>query len=194
MNEANSLVSIPRYILHHGYYTVSLPGARCKSKTGRHNQDRSRCARRNQSQTHSDATGLNCGNRSWICNAPLISDVCLENNGEEQFLQHLYPVYTIQLVVKPVWQPAVSCKQTSNRLSNQFCRVNGALDFCDFLAFCFSLILFMYSLHILGLFLLCLCIMVFSFREFGCQCQWISAKLRLPAGSSHKWPGYRVRH
>jgi len=35
----------------------------------------------------------------------------------------LYPVYTIQPVVKPVvqplWQPAVSCKQTSNRLSNR---------------------------------------------------------------------------
>ena len=34
----------------------------------------------------------------------------------------LNPVYTIQTVVKPVvqpgWQPAVSCKQTSNRLSN----------------------------------------------------------------------------
>ena len=34
----------------------------------------------------------------------------------------LYSVYTIQKVVKqvvqPVWQPAVSCKQTSNRLSN----------------------------------------------------------------------------
>jgi len=25
----------------------------------------------NQSQTHSDATGLNCGDRSWICNTPL---------------------------------------------------------------------------------------------------------------------------
>jgi len=27
-------------------------------------------ASRNQSQTHSDATGLNGGERSWICNAP----------------------------------------------------------------------------------------------------------------------------
>jgi len=41
-------------------------------------------------------------------------------------LSHLYPVYTIQPLVKPVvqpvqpfWQPAVSCKQTSNRLSNR---------------------------------------------------------------------------
>ena len=38
-------------------------------------QDRSPQSRpvasRNQSQTHSDATGLNCGDRSWICNAPL---------------------------------------------------------------------------------------------------------------------------
>ena len=36
----------------------------------------------------------------------------------------LYPVYTIQPVVKPVvqlvWQPAVSCKQTSNRLWDRF--------------------------------------------------------------------------
>jgi len=32
----------------------------------------------------------------------------------------LYPVYTIQPVVNSVWQPAVSCKQTSNRLSNGF--------------------------------------------------------------------------
>jgi len=40
--------------------------ARCKSKTGRHNQDRSRRA-------HSDGTGLNCGDRSWIRNAPLVS-------------------------------------------------------------------------------------------------------------------------
>jgi len=31
----------------------------------------------------------------------------------------LTPVYTIQPVVKPVWQPAVSCKQTSNRLLNR---------------------------------------------------------------------------
>jgi len=28
-----------------------------------------------------------------------------------------YPIYTIQPVVQLVWQPAVSCKQTSNRLS-----------------------------------------------------------------------------
>ena len=27
-------------------------------------------ASRNQSQTHSDATGLNCGDRYWICNVP----------------------------------------------------------------------------------------------------------------------------
>jgi len=37
-------------------------------------QDRSPPSRpvvsRNQSQTHSDATGLNCDDRSWICNAP----------------------------------------------------------------------------------------------------------------------------
>jgi len=37
-------------------------------------QDRSPQSRpvasRNQSQTHSDATGLSCGDRSWICNAP----------------------------------------------------------------------------------------------------------------------------
>jgi len=37
-------------------------------------QDRSPQSRpvasRNQSQTHSDATGLHCGDRSWICNAP----------------------------------------------------------------------------------------------------------------------------
>ena len=56
----------------------------------------------------------------------------------------LYPVYTIQPVVKPVvqsvWQQAVSCKQTSNRLSNGFdnrfdnrlYRVNGALAKQDF--------------------------------------------------------------
>ena len=31
-----------------------------------------------------------------------------------------YPVYTLQPVVNPVWQPAVSCKQTMNRLSNRF--------------------------------------------------------------------------
>jgi len=43
----------------------------------------------------------------------------------------LYPVYTIQPVVKPVvqpvWQLAVSCKQTSNRLSNRF---DSRLDVC----------------------------------------------------------------
>jgi len=37
-------------------------------------QDRSpqsrQVASRNQSQTRSDATGLDCGDRSWICNAP----------------------------------------------------------------------------------------------------------------------------
>jgi len=31
----------------------------------------------------------------------------------------LYPVYTIQPVVKLVWQPAEPCKQTSNRLSHR---------------------------------------------------------------------------
>jgi len=39
-------------------------------------QDRSPQSRpvasRNQSQTHSDATGLDCGDRSWICNMLLI--------------------------------------------------------------------------------------------------------------------------
>jgi len=39
-------------------------------------QDRSPQSRpvalRNQSQTHSDATSLNSGDRSWICNAPLV--------------------------------------------------------------------------------------------------------------------------
>jgi len=51
------------------------------------------------------------------------------------------PVYTIQPVVKPVWQtveqPVVSCIQTFNRLSNQlynrfgnrFCRVYGVSAF-----------------------------------------------------------------
>jgi len=37
--------------------------------------------------------------------------------------EFLYPIYTIQpvvkLVVQLVWQPAVWCKQTSNRLSNR---------------------------------------------------------------------------
>jgi len=33
-------------------------------------------------------------------------------------LQDLKPVYRIQPVVQLVWQPAVSCKQTSNRLYN----------------------------------------------------------------------------
>ena len=43
-----------------------------------------------------------------------------------KWLRHVFlnPVYWIQPVVKPVvqlvWQPAVSCKQTSNRLSNRF--------------------------------------------------------------------------
>jgi len=41
-----------------------------------HIQDRSPQSRlvasRNQLQTHSDATGLNCGDRFWICNAPLV--------------------------------------------------------------------------------------------------------------------------
>jgi len=35
-------------------------------------------------------------------------------------LQDLKPVYTIQPVVQLVWQPAVSCKQTSNRFLNGF--------------------------------------------------------------------------
>jgi len=36
-------------------------------------------ASRNQSQTHSDATGLNyCGDWSWICNAPQVSAVADE--------------------------------------------------------------------------------------------------------------------
>ena len=39
-------------------------------------------------------------------------------------------VYTMQLVVKRIWQPVVSCIQTFNRLSNRFnirlYRVNGA--------------------------------------------------------------------
>jgi len=34
--------------------------------------------------------------------------------------QHLSPVYTIQPVVKPFWQPVVSCIQTFDRLSNPF--------------------------------------------------------------------------
>ena len=47
----------------------------------------------------------------------------------------LYPVYTIQSVVKPVvqpvWQPAVWCKQTSNRLSNWLSnRFHNRLDVC----------------------------------------------------------------
>jgi len=40
---------------------------------------------------------------------------------------HLNPVYTIQPVVKLVWQSAVPCKQTSNRLSNRF---DNQLDVC----------------------------------------------------------------
>ena len=47
--------------------TKVRPGACCKSKT-RSSQSRP-VASSNQSQTHSDATGLNCGERSWICNA-----------------------------------------------------------------------------------------------------------------------------
>jgi len=69
---------------------------------------------------------------------------------EFTFAKKVYenPVYTIQPVVKPVvqrvWQPTVSCKQTSNRLSkwlsnrsdnrfdnridNRLYRVNGALE------------------------------------------------------------------
>jgi len=38
------------------------------------------------------------------------------------------PVYTIQPVVQPVWQPAVSCKQTFNRLSNWFVRLSNWFD------------------------------------------------------------------
>jgi len=46
---------------------------------------------------------------------------------------HSEPVCTTQPVVKPVEQPAASCKQTFNRLSNRLfdrfdnrlCRVNG---------------------------------------------------------------------
>jgi len=38
-------------------------------------------------------------------------------------VEDLYPVYTIQPIVKPVEQPAASCKQTFNRLY----RVNGVL-------------------------------------------------------------------
>jgi len=41
------------------------------------------------------------------------------------------PIYTIQPVVKPVEQPAASCKETFNRLFNRFdnrlYRVNGVL-------------------------------------------------------------------
>jgi len=62
----------------------------------------------------------------------------------------LYPVYTIQPVVKPVVQPvrqpAVSCKQTTgcqtgrfdNRFDNSLYRVNGTLLFTNISAICSS--------------------------------------------------------
>jgi len=59
--------------------------------------------------------------RSWR-----IAAKCLKEGSSWSVL--LNPVYTIQPVVKRVWQPAVSCKQTSkqlsNRLSNRHCSFN----------------------------------------------------------------------
>jgi len=50
--------------------------------------------------------------RSWR-----IAAKCLKEGSSWSVL--LNPVYTIQPVVKRVWQPAVSCKQTSKQLSNR---------------------------------------------------------------------------
>ena len=44
--------------------------------------------------------------------------LCLQKQYATGFLD---PVYTIQLVVKPIEQLAVSCKQTFNRLFNRLC-------------------------------------------------------------------------
>jgi len=47
-------------------------------------------ASRNQEQTHSDATGLNCGDRSWICNVPLICKtlfIILKRNENQNFAE-----------------------------------------------------------------------------------------------------------
>ena len=72
----------PQYLMQKLLYTnnnihllqhklLIAPGARCKSKTGCHNQDRSR---QNASVIGCawlwDAIGLDCSDRSWICNAP----------------------------------------------------------------------------------------------------------------------------
>ena len=74
--------------------------------------------------------------RTWRFCAQIFSVAYLDAHEYTLYRIHipydyviLNPVYTIQLVVKPVvqpvwlvqpvWQPALSCKQTSNRLSNR---------------------------------------------------------------------------
>jgi len=41
----------------------------------------------NQSQMHSDATGLNCGNRSWICNTPQVSPLLTRCSTASHFVR-----------------------------------------------------------------------------------------------------------
>jgi len=61
------------YLTWHRYFDASH-GTHMYTSDALQIQDRSPQSRpvasRNQSQTHSDATGLNCCDRSWICNAP----------------------------------------------------------------------------------------------------------------------------
>ena len=48
-----------------------------------------------------------------------------------KLVEFSYPAYTIQPVVQPYWQPAVSCKQTSIRLLNRLSnRIDNRLDVC----------------------------------------------------------------
>jgi len=61
------------------------------------------------------------GCRCWFQAVQLWFTVCLQLYGPYiRPCSQLNPVYTIQPVIQPVRKPAVSCKQTFNRLSNGF--------------------------------------------------------------------------
>jgi len=78
-----------------------------------------------------DTTGCQTGLYNRFDNRLYTRYSRLSNRLSNGFDSRWMFVYTIQPVVKPVWQPVVSCIQTFNRLLNRFdkrlYRVNGAL-------------------------------------------------------------------
>ena len=97
------------------------------------NQDRSSQSRpvasRNQSQTHSDATGLDCGDRSWICNAPHVKRLSFVPrakarvfDGTEVPFKRMLSLYTREMLYLPT--QIIAQRNTTGRMLNYVSRGN----------------------------------------------------------------------